>query len=72
MQVTRVHVELSGDALMTLREAAACLRMSRSSLLRLIKTGKLSSGLVGGKRLVTRASVSAYLADQFERTAIRA
>ena len=52
--------------LMTLDQAAEVLSLSRSSIQRLINSGLLPSGKVGGSRRIPTSAVSEYVADLTE------
>jgi excisionase family DNA binding protein len=47
----------------TVVEAGAVLRRSRESVFALIRSGELPSVKVGGRRLITKAALRAYLDD---------
>ncbi|MBK9183268.1 MAG: helix-turn-helix domain-containing protein [Ignavibacteria bacterium] len=50
------------DGLVTIKEAAAFLRVTRVTVERLIKSGALEGTHVGRKHLITRKSIDNYLA----------
>ncbi|MBL0320770.1 MAG: helix-turn-helix domain-containing protein [Ignavibacteria bacterium] len=50
------------DGLVTIKEAAAFLRINRVTVERLIKNGALEGTHVGRKHLITRKSIDIYLA----------
>ncbi|WP_405671522.1 excisionase family DNA-binding protein [Streptomyces sp. NBC_01530] len=57
-------VEVDGPApvLLTVEEAACCLRVGRTTCFALIRTGELESLMVGGLRRVPADAPAAYLA----------
>ena len=50
--------------LLTLREVGEYLRVSRSTLMRLIRHGKLPSLLIGGSRRVRKSDLDDYIDQQ--------
>ncbi|BBC95012.1 DNA-binding protein [Streptomyces rochei] len=48
--------------LLTVKEAAACLRIGRTTCFALIRTGELESLMIGGLRRVPADAPAAYLA----------
>lgn len=54
-------MEVSVLDVMTLKEAAEYLRVSESTLLRLLKGGKIPAGKVGRQWRIRRVSLDAYL-----------
>lgn len=53
--------QLTSSLLLTLPEAAARLRISRSSLYRLFDRGEIKSVRVGARRLVSLRTLEAYI-----------
>jgi hypothetical protein len=59
--------ELLADGVLRIREAAAFLGHGRSWLLDQLKAGKLESFMCGGRRVIARRVLVAYLAEQMAR-----
>ena len=57
-----------GD-LMTVEEVAEALRRSIASVRWLLHQKTIKSGLIGGRRMVRRADLEAYIASAFDETA---
>jgi excisionase family DNA binding protein len=57
---------INGSLLLKLPEAAAALRISRSSLYRLFETGELAWVQIGASRRVTSAEIHRFIAAHTE------
>jgi excisionase family DNA binding protein len=57
---------INGSLLLTVSEAAAALRISRSSLYRLFEAGELAWVQIGASRRVTSAEIHRFIADHTE------
>jgi len=57
---------INGSLLLTLSEAAAALRISRSSLYRLFEAGELAWVQIGASRRVTSAEIHRFIAAHTE------
>ncbi|MEV0636880.1 excisionase family DNA-binding protein [Streptomyces sp. NPDC050619] len=57
-----VKVNRPAPVLLTVEEAAVCLRIGRTTCFALIRTGELESLMVGGLRRVPADAPAAYLA----------
>ena len=55
---------MSAPQARTILEAASILRLSRSSLYELIRTGQLASFRAGGCRRITDTAIAAFIARQ--------
>ncbi|MER7576644.1 helix-turn-helix domain-containing protein [Streptomyces sp. NPDC126514] len=60
--VPSVAHNLPAPVLLTVEEAAVCLRIGRTTCFSLIRTGQLESLMVGGLRRVPADAPAAYLA----------
>ncbi|QKZ20393.1 excisionase family DNA-binding protein [Streptomyces chartreusis] len=60
--VRRLEVDGPAPVLLTVEEAAYCLRVGRTTCFALIRSGELESLLVGGLRRVPADAPAAYLA----------
>ncbi|MCX5049333.1 excisionase family DNA-binding protein [Streptomyces sp. NBC_00474] len=60
--VRLVEVDGLAPVLLTVEEAACCLRVGRTTCFALIRTGELESLMVGGLRRVPADAPAAYLA----------
>ncbi|MFJ5302165.1 helix-turn-helix domain-containing protein [Streptomyces sp. NPDC088350] len=60
--VRLVEVDTPVPVLLTVKEAAKCLRIGRTTCFALIRTGALESLMVGGLRRVPADAPAAYLA----------
>ena len=65
--MTQPSVTASGSPLMTINETADHLRVCRRMVFRLLP--ELESVKIGGKRLVFRTSVDAYIASKRQKVA---
>jgi excisionase family DNA binding protein len=57
---------INGRLLLTIPEAAAALRISRSSIYRLFDSGELAWVQIGGSRRVTSAEIHRFIAAHTE------
>ncbi|MEZ0212986.1 MAG: helix-turn-helix domain-containing protein [Xanthobacteraceae bacterium] len=53
--------QLAGPAAFTVEEAADYLRLSRAGIWRLLKDGRLPRARIGGRTLIRRVDVDAFL-----------